>query len=323
MAVVNKQPETFERARKAVVIGCGFVGSTCAFALMESGVFSEIALVDAHANKAEGEALDIAHGTPFYGPVEVYAGSYADLNTADICIITAGSAQKPGESRLDLVARNVAILRSILHDINQTSFDGILILVSNPVDILTYVAARETGLPAHRVFGTGTILDSARFKSILSSYLDIDPRNVHARIIGEHGDSEFAVWSMANVSGIPLMECFKNKNINNPFQLMTDIEERVRKSAGIIIEKKGATYYGIAASVRRLCEAIMRDEKAVMTVSTMLDGEYGLSDVALSIVSVMGINGIEEHLPAPISEEELAKLRASAQTLKDVIAQVS
>lgn len=314
---------TQSNTRKAVIIGCGLVGATSAFSLMESGLFSEIALVDVNRERAEGEALDIGHGTPFYGPVEIYAGDYDDLVDADIAIITAGTAQKPGESRLDLVQRNVAILKSILAEFSRRPFDGILIMVSNPVDVLTYVAAKITGLPRSRVMGTGTMLDSARFKSILAAHLHLDARNVHARIIGEHGDSEFPVWSMANVSGIPLSECLRNAGIDEAEKLMERVEHEVRTSAGRIISKKGATYYGIAASVKRLCEAIVRDEKSVMTVSTVLEGEYGLSDVALSIVSVIGAEGIDSHLPAPISEDEHRRLRESADALKAVIAELS
>lgn len=305
--------------RKVAIVGCGFVGSTIAFTLMQAGTFSEMVLIDVDRDRAEGEALDIAHGMPFGNPVNIYAGGYDDIDDAALVIITAGANQRPGETRLDLVQKNTAIFKTIVPEIAKRDFGGILLVVSNPVDILTYVALKLSGLPANRVIGSGTVLDTARFKYALGERLGIDPRNVHARIIGEHGDSEIAVWSLANVSGISLEDLFELRGIDHSAEEMRRIAEDVKNSAYEIIEKKKATYYGIAMAVKRICEAIMRDEKPVLTVSSYLEGDYGISGVALSVPAVVGKRGIEYRVPAPVSDDELAALRASADTLASYI----
>lgn len=309
-------------ARKAAIIGCGFVGSSIAFTLMQSGLFSEMVLLDVDQDRAEGEALDIAHGMPFASPMSIYAGSYADAADADIAIITAGAAQKPGETRLDLVNKNAAIFKSILPQLTQAGFDGIILVVSNPVDILTYVALKLSGLPASRVIGSGTVLDTARFKYILGQHLGVDPRNVHARIIGEHGDSEIAIWSTANVSGIPVNDFCELRGHFDHEESMQRIANDVKNSAYEIIEKKKATYYGIAMSVKRICEAIMRDEKPILTVSSYQDGPYGLHDVVLSMPCVVGRGGVEYQVPHPLDEHEKTRLHKSAQTLRGIIGQL-
>lgn len=306
-------------ARKAAIIGCGFVGSSIAFTLMQSGLFSEMVLLDVDQDRAEGEALDIAHGMPFASPMSIYAGSYADAADADIAIITAGAAQKPGETRLDLVNKNVAIFKSILPQLTQAGFDGIILVVSNPVDILTYVALKLSGLPASRVIGSGTVLDTARFKYILGQHLGVDPRNVHARIIGEHGDSEIAAWSLANISGIPLNDFCELRGHTDHQRNMDRIAEEVKNAAYEIIKKKRATYYGIAMTVKRICEAITRDEKPILPVSNYIDGEYGLHDIVLSMPAVVGASGIEYQVPIKINETETEQLKASAATLRSVI----
>lgn len=306
--------------RKVAIVGCGFVGSATAFTLMQSGLFTEMVLIDVDRDRAEGEALDIAHGMPFAGPMSIYAGDYDDAADAAIVIVTAGANQQPGETRLDLVHKNVRIFKSIIPEIARRDFGGILLVVSNPVDILTYVALKLSGLPENRVIGSGTVLDTARFKYILGEHLGVDPRNVHARIIGEHGDSEIAVWSLANVSGIPVNDFCELRGHFEHEQSMQRIADDVKNSAYEIISKKKATYYGIAMSVKRICEAIVRDEKPILPVSNYQNGAYGLDDIVLSMPAVVGKDGIEYQVPAPISDDERAALQESAAKLKEVIA---
>ena len=255
--------------RKTAIVGCGFVGAASAFAIMQSGLFSEMVLIDANKTKAEGEALDISHGLPFAKPMKIYAGTYDDIADASLIIVTAGAGQKPGETRLDLVKKNIAVFKSIIPEIAQRNKDAILLIVANPVDILTYVAAKLSGYPENRVFGTGTVLDTARLKYLIGEHLQVDPRTVHAFIIGEHGDSEIVAWSSANVSGVPLSEFCQMRGHFDHEKAMQEIGESVKNSAYEIIEKKNATYYGIAMSVKRVCEAIVRDEKSILPVSTI------------------------------------------------------
>ena len=305
--------------RKAAIIGCGFVGSASAFALMESGLFSEIVLIDADKNKAEGEALDISHGLPFAKPMQIYAGDYEDIADAAVIIVTAGAGQKPGETRLDLVKKNVGIFKSIIPQIAEYNKEGILLIVANPVDILTYTAAKLSGFPSNRVFGSGTVLDTARLKYLLGEHLGVDNRSVHAFIIGEHGDSEIAAWSSANVSGIPLNNFCEMRGHYHHLEAMKQIADDVKNSAYEIIEKKKATYYGIAMSVKRICEAIVRDEKSILPISTIQTGENGIDGVALSMPAIVGKNGVETLVPIELNEEEKANLIKSAKTLKAVI----
>ena len=306
-------------SRKAAIIGCGFVGSATAFALMESGLFSEIVLIDADKNKAEGEALDISHGLPFAKPMQLYAGDYQDISDAAVIIVTAGAGQKPGETRLDLVKKNVGIFRSVIPQIARYNKSGIMLVVANPVDILTYTAAKLSGFPRNRVFGSGTVLDSARLKYLLGEHLGVDNRSVHAFIIGEHGDSEIAAWSSANVSGIPLHDFCEMRGYFNHDEATRKIAEDVKNSAYEIIEKKRATYYGIAMSVKRICEAIVRDEKSILPVSSVQEGTEGLGGVALSMPAIVGKNGVEGNVPIRLNEEERAALQRSAETLRQII----
>ena len=306
--------------RKLAGIGCGFVGSASAFALMQSGLFSEMVLIDANQARAEGEALDISHGLPFAKPMKIYAGDYPDLADASLIVVTAGAGQKPGETRLDLVKKNVAIFRSIIPSITRYNKEAILLIVANPVDILTYAAAKLSGFPENRVFGTGTVLDTARLKYLLGEHLQVDSRAVHAFILGEHGDSEIVAWSSANVSGLPLHNFCEMRGYFDHDAAMETLAAGVKNSAYEIIEKKGATYYGIAMSVRRVCEAIVRDEKSILPVSSVQHGSYGIDGVALSLPAVVGKDGVETIVPIALSEAEITALRASAQTLKDVLA---
>ena len=304
--------------RKAAVIGCGFVGSATAFTLMQSRLFSELVLLDVNMEKADGEAKDIAHGIPFAGQMKIYAGTYDDAADAAIIIITAGANQKPGETRLDLVQNNTAIYQSIIPEIVKRDFGGILLIVSNPVDILTYVALKLSGLPEKRVLGSGTVLDTARLKYALGEHLGVDSRSVHSFIIGEHGDSEIAAWSSTNVSGIPLNEFCEMRGHFNHDAAMDAIAEKVKNSAYEIISKKQATYYGIAMSVKRICECIVRNERSILPVSAMMHGEYGIEDITLSMPAIVGIGGVETHVPIALSEEEAEKLVESAKKLKEV-----
>lgn len=304
--------------RKAAVIGCGFVGSATAFTLMQSRLFSELVLLDVNMEKADGEAKDIAHGIPFAGQMKIYAGTYDDAADAAIIIIIAGANQKPGETRLDLVQKNTAIYQSIIPEIVKRDFGGILLIVSNPVDILTYVALKLSGLPENRVLGSGTVLDTARLKYALGEHLGVDSRSVHSFIIGEHGDSEIAAWSSTNVSGIPLNDFCEMRGHFNHDAAMDAIAEKVKNSAYEIISKKQATYYGIAMSVKRICECIVRNERSILPVSAMMHGEYGIEDITLSMPAIVGIGGVETHVPIALSEEEAEKLVESAKKLKEV-----
>lgn len=305
--------------RKCAIIGCGFVGASSAFSLVESGLFSELVLIDANHDKAEGEAMDLSHGMPFARPMEIYAGTYDDIADCGLIIITAGANQKPNETRLDLVHKNVGIFRSIIPEIKKRDCEGILLIVSNPVDILTYAALKLSGFPANRVIGSGTVLDTARLKYLLSEHLDVDSRSVHAFIIGEHGDSELAVWSSANVSGIELDQFCELCGHFHHRETMEKLYEGVRDSAYEIIERKGATYYGIAMAVRRIAECIQRNEHSILPVSSLIQGHYGLNDVCMGVPTIVGSAGVEKVLDIPLNAEEQEKLLTSAEALKKVL----
>ncbi len=305
--------------RKAVMIGCGFVGSASVFSLMQSGMFSEIVMIDADKEKAKGEAMDISHGIPFAKHMRIYAGDYEDVKDAGIVIITAGANQKPNETRLDLVQKNVSIFKQIIPRIMEQGFDGILLVVANPVDILTYVAQKLSGLPENRVIGSGTVLDTARLKHRLSEHLEVDSRSVHAFIIGEHGDSEIAAWSSANVSGIPLNDFCEMRGHFQHEKSTREIAEAVKNSAYDIIQRKHATYFGVAMAVKRICEVIVRDEKSILPVSVRMHGEHGIDGVVLSMPCIVGKDGIETKVPLALNEEETEKLTASAKILKEIV----
>lgn len=305
--------------RKAVMVGCGFVGSASVFALMQSGLFSEIAMIDADMDKAEGEAMDISHGIPFAKQMRVYAGNYDDVRDAGIVIVTAGANQKPDETRLDLVHKNVGIFKSIIPEIASRDFKGILLVVANPVDILTAVAQKLSGLPENRVIGSGTVLDTGRLKTRISDHLGVDSRSVHAFIIGEHGDSEIAAFSSANVSGIPLNDFCEMKGHFNHDESEKFIAEDVKNAAYEIIQRKRATYFGVAMAVKRICECIVRDEKSILPVSTMMHGEQGIEGVVLSMPCVVGGDGIETQVPIKLDEDEAKRLKESADILKGIM----
>lgn len=306
-------------SRKVAVIGCGFVGSSSAFALMQAGLFSEIVLVDLDRKRAEGEAMDISHGSLFSSSVRVYAGDYEDVADAAVVVVTAGAAQKPGETRLDLVNKNSKIVKSVVEELNRVDFQGIMLIVSNPVDILTKVAQEVSNLPANRVLGSGTTLDTARLRRKLGEHLSVDSRSVHAFIIGEHGDSEIAAWSSANVSGVPLSTMCEMRGHFDHNKNTQTIAEQVKNSAYEIIERKHATYYGIAMVVKRLCQAIVLDEKSIFPVSIQMSGEYGLENVVLSMPAIVGENGVECSIPISLDENEVSKLHESADILRKTV----
>lgn len=308
--------------QKCGVIGVGFVGATCAYTLAVSGLFSEMVLVDMNRKKAESEAADINHGVSFAKPCYVRAGSYADLRECGLIIIAAGANQKPGETRTELLGRNRVILSSIIGQVMQVDRDAVLLIVSNPVDVLACMAHKLSGLPAGRVIGSGTVLDTARLKYLLGQRLGVDARNVHAFIIGEHGDSELAVWSSANISGVDLDDYCRITGITEPSTVLRQIYENVRDAAYSIIEGKGATYYGIGMAVRRIAEAIVRDEHSVLPVSSMISGHYGVEGICLGVPSIVGRGGVEAVLDIPLSDEELARLQSSARKMKELLGEV-
>ena len=305
--------------RKAVIIGCGFVGAASAFALMQSSLFSEIVLIDSDEARAEGEALDISHGIPFSKPMKIHAGNYDDIDDSSIIIITAGASQKEGETRLDLVKKNISIFKTIIPEINKRNFDGVILVVANPVDILTTVTVKLANLNEKRVFGSGTVLDTARLKYEIGKLLEVDSRSVHAFIIGEHGDSEIAAFSSANISGISLHDFCVMRGRTDVEETTHKIAEDVKNSAYEIISRKKATYYGIAMAVRRICEAIVRDEKSILPISSIMHGEYGISGIALSMPAIIGRDGIETHVPIRLNEEEASNLKKSAETLSNIL----
>lgn len=309
--------KVYAKPTRVAIIGAGFVGSSFAYSLTQSGLVSEITLIDIDHKKAEGEAMDINHGMEFVNPVKVWAGGYADTKEADVIVITAGANQKPGETRLDLAKKNAAITKSICQEIVKYTKNAIIVMTANPVDVLTYVAIKETGYPVNRVFGSGTLLDTARFRYLLGEHLEVDPRSVHAYIIGEHGDSELPVWSSAAVGGVQLNKfCHKhppdvcNRKLNSIF-------DQVKNAAYEIIERKGATYYAIGWGLKRIVEAIILDQKSVLTVSVLLDNYLGISDVCLGVPVVVGRDGVERVVELELNEDEVTKLRQSAAVLSN------
>ena len=306
--------------RKAAIIGCGAVGASIAFRFLQQGLFSQLVLLDVNRDKAEGEAMDLRDGLPYGAAMEISAGSYDDIGDCALVVITAGVNQKPGETRLDLIGKNTDILRSVLKEITARDFGGILLVVSNPVDVLTYVAWKLSGYPRERVLGSGTVLDTGRLKQLLGAELRVDSRNIHAFIIGEHGDSELAVWSEANVSGLALEDFCRIRGQDLGGEERERLYREVRDSAYEIIRRKGATCYGIAMAVGRIAACIVRDERAVLPVSVVLEGQYGLDGLALSLPSVIGRRGLQEVLEIPLSQEERDALESSAAQMREALA---
>ena len=303
---------------RVAIVGAGNVGASFAFSLLNSALATEIVLIDANTARAEGEAMDLNHAVPLLQSTRIWQGSLADTAGALLTVITAGSAQKPGETRLDLAGRNVNILRSIIPDVVRHNPHGIILIAANPVDILTYAAIKISGLPANQVFGSGTILDTARFRYLLSQHFGVDPRSVHGYIIGEHGDSEVPVWSLANIAGMRLPVFCQQNNLACQDQVLEEIFHQTRDAAYEIIQRKGATYYAIAAGLTKIAEAIIRDQNTVLSVSSLIDDYYGMEDVCFSLPSVVDRGGVERILRLELSERELAGLQKSAEVLKQI-----
>ncbi len=308
---------------KVVIIGAGLVGSTFAYSLMINGVVSEIVMIDVNQDRLIGEVMDLNHGISFVRPVTVRAGSYADCADADIIVISAGANQRPGETRIDLLGRNVAIFKEIINHIKAVNSDAILLIATNPVDIMTYITYKLSGFPAERVIGSGTVLDSARFRYLLSDHCAIDPSNVHAYIIGEHGDTEVPVWSLANIAGIRFGDYCPVCNDQKCSLPRDQIFNEVKNAAYQIIKGKGATYYAIGLALVEIVESIIRDENSILTVSNLLNGEYGLEDVYLSLPCVVSRRGIVKRILLSLSPEEEEGLRRSAETLKALQQQIN
>ncbi len=309
--------------QKIGIVGCGYVGSTIAYTLMESGMFTEMALVDINEAKARGEAMDLNHCLPFLSPMQIYQSSYIGLQDAAIVVIAAGANQKPGETRIDLLHRNIEVFREVVSRITEVNKDCILLVVSNPVDILTYVTQELSGFAPSRVIGSGTVLDTARLKYLMGHKLKVDSRNIHTFIIGEHGDSELAVWSSANVSGIDLQEYCPICSNCGSLQDLYGIFDYVKNSAYEIIRDKGATYYAIAQASLRIIKAIVNDEHTILPVSVRMDGHYDLDDICLSVPSVIGRNGVEHVLDIPLDADETKRLRHAADILRKCIDEAS
>jgi L-lactate dehydrogenase len=313
-----KQP-TSMRPRKGVIIGAGQVGLACAYSMLIQDCFDELILQDIATEKVEGEVMDLLHGMPFVAPTDLKAGTVADAGRdADLVIITAGASQKEGETRLDLLGRNVAIFKNILKDVVEYCPNAILVIVSNPVDIMTYVTLKITGFPSSRVIGSGTVLDTARFRSLLAKDLDVDPRSVHAYIIGEHGDSEVPVWSTANVAGLRLIQTSWENLTNSEREKLNNIFEQVKNAAYEIIKRKGSTSYAIGLAATDIVKAILRSQERILTVSSLVNGLYGINDICLSLPTVINETGILKTVNLVLSDQEKQQLLHSAQVLQSV-----
>lgn len=302
--------------RKVVVIGAGSVGTAYIYALLPGGLAGEIVLLDIDTKRAEGEVMDLSHGLPFIPPVKIRSGDYSDCRDASLIVVTAGAKQKPGQSRLELIRSNVEIVGSICEKIKESGSEAVLVMVTNPVDILTFLALKRLGWPKQRVIGSGTVLDSARFKYMLSMHCGIDARNVHAYILGEHGDSEVAAWSMTHIAGIPIKGYCVICGACDHTKTYQQITSDVRNSAYHIIDYKGSTYYGIGLSLVRISEAILRNENSVLTVSTLLQGEYGIKDICLSVPCIVGSSGVSSIITARLDIAEQRALESSADVLR-------
>ncbi|MBA2175338.1 L-lactate dehydrogenase [Halobacillus locisalis] len=312
---------TTTTVNRVALIGAGSVGSSYAFAMLNQAIAEEFVIIDLNEDKAMGDAMDLNHGKVFApNPTKTWYGNYTDCKDADIVVICAGANQKPGETRLDLVKKNMTIFKGIVTDVMDSGFDGIFLVATNPVDILTYATWKFSGLPKERVIGSGTILDSGRFRFLLGEYFDVDPGNIHANIIGEHGDTELPVWSHATVGGVPINDMIER----DPQYKVEDLDEiftNVRDAAYQIIEKKGATYYGIAMGMVRITKAILHNENSILTVSAYLNGEYGTEDVYIGVPAVINRNGIRNVMEVKLNEKEQEQFDHSAKVLKNILAQ--
>ena len=304
---------------KIGIVGAGKVGSTFAYSLLLSGLAAEIVLVDKDARRAEGEAMDLNHAVPFASAARIWAGGLEDVAGAAVTVLAAGVGQQPGETRLDLVRRNVAVFRELVPRLAELNPEGLLLVATNPVDVLSYATWKLSGLPAERVIGSGTILDTARFRYLLSQHFGVDPRSIHAYIIGEHGDSEVPVWSLANISGMRLQEYCAAHGCSFGERDMDAIFEQTRNAAYHIIERKGATHYAVAAGLMRIVEAIVRDQSTVLSISSLMHGLYGIEDVYLSVPTVVSGRGAQRILRLTLDEGEVEALRRSANVMIEAL----
>ncbi|MGH4137719.1 L-lactate dehydrogenase [Clostridium sp.] len=307
------------KGNKISIIGAGFVGSTTAFALMTSGITSEIVIVDINKEKAEGEAMDLSHGASFVKPIDITSGEYSDTKDSDIVIITAGISLKPGETRLNCIANNLKVFKSIIPEVVKFSPNCILVIVSNPVDILTYIAYKLSGFPSNRVIGSGTVLDTSRLKYILSQRFEVDARNIHTYILGEHGDSEIATWSLTTIAGMNVDYYCNISSEKCDEEMKINICNEVKKAGYSVLEKKGATYYAVALAVNRIVEAILSNENSILTVSSLLKGEYGIQDIYMGVPTIIGRDGVKKVLEVKLNESENNQLVESSKVLKKVI----
>ena len=314
--------ESSQHPLRVAVVGAGNVGATFAYALLLSGLAAEIVLIDKNHRKAEGEAMDLNHAIPFAHATRVWAGDYADCAGAAVTVLAAGAGQAPGETRLDLVQRNAAIFADIVPQVVRHNPEGILLIATNPVDVLTYATLRVSGLPVARVMGSGTSLDTARFRYLLSQHFGVDARSVHAFIVGEHGDSEVPVWSLANIAGMRLPEFCRAHGVALDRAAMDDLFRQTRDAAYHIISRKGATYYAVAAGLMRIVEAILRNQSTVLSVSHLVQDYYGINDVCLSLPALVNRGGVQKLLRIELSEQEVEQLRHSADVLRRTIAKL-
>jgi len=308
-----------KKERKVVVIGAGSVGATYLYALMHTGLAGQIVLLDIDQKRVQGEVMDLEHGLAFVPPVMIRSGAYSDCSDADLIVVTAGAKQNPAQSRLELIHRNAEIVKSICDEIKKYDSEAVLVMVTNPVDVLTQIALKRLAWPRERVIGSGTVLDSARFQTMLSRHCGIDTRNVHAYILGEHGDSEVAAWSMTHVAGIAMGDYCAICQGCEPKKGHEEITNRVRDSAYHIVDYKGSTYYAIGLALTRISGAILRNEHSILTVSLLLQGEYDIDDVCLSVPCVVGRAGVERIIMARLSKDEQAALKTSARVLREVL----
>jgi L-lactate dehydrogenase len=311
------------KTNKVGLIGTGMVGASFAYSLMQSGVANELVLIDADAARAEGEMMDLNHGMPFVRPMRIIAGDYPDLADAEVIVICAGVGQRPGQSRLELLQTNAGIFRTIVPKITAVNQEAVLIVATNPVDILTQITAQEVKCESCQVMGSGTTLDTARLRYMLGMHYGVDSRSVHAYIVGEHGDSELALWSLANIAGVRLPDFVGANGQGYDVAALERIFNQTRNAAYEIIRRKKATYYAIGLGLLSIVEAVLRDQHTVMTVSSKLTGQYGVSGISISMPAIVGRRGVEEVLNLPLSESELAAFQSSARTLKDRLAELS
>lgn len=307
------------RAGKVVIVGAGLVGSTFAYSLMISGLASEIVLIDIDEKRAEGEVMDLNHGVSFVRPVNIRVGQYQDCAGADIIVIAAGANQRPGETRLDLVKRNTEVFQGVVTEITKVNMDAILLVVTNPVDVMSYVTYRLSGYPAHRVIGSGTVLDTSRFRYLLSNHCEVDVKNVHAYIVGEHGDTEVPLWSLANVAGMRFDRYCTTCERGCELETKEALFHKVRDAAYEIIERKGATYFAVGLALLEIVESILRNENSVLTVSSLLKGYQGISDVYLSVPTIVNRRGIHRVVPVEMSDKEVSEFKHSAKVMREII----